>query len=137
MGWKVAVELFRSAASREVEVLPSQRLTPDLAEPISRAEHVVFLDITHGGIPGELHSEEIFPSEGNATFSHHLDPPALLSVARDLYGVYPQAYLLTICGRRFEAGDTLSSEVEHQIPALKAKVRDLTTELLGRCALHV
>jgi hydrogenase maturation protease len=136
MGWKVAVELFRSAATREVEVLPCQQLTPDLAEPISRAEHVLFLDITHGGVPGELRSEEVFPSEGNATFSHHLDPRALLSVARDLYGVYPHAYLLTICGRRFEAGDALSVEVEHQIPALKARVRDLTKELLGSCPLH-
>ena len=135
LGWHAAVQLFRTAASTEIEVLPCHQLTPDLAEPISRAEAVIFLDITHEGSPGEVHREEIHPAEGAASFSHHLSPQLLLAIVRDLYGAFPHAWLLTICGRCFDPGDTMSADVEKKLPELKAQVRELATELMGSCPI--
>jgi hydrogenase maturation protease len=135
LGWYAAVQLFRSSASRDVEVLPCHQLTPDLAEPISHADTVVFLDSTHEGKPGELRCAEIEPAEGSASFSHHLSPQLVLGIARDLYGAFPRAWLLTVCGRYFEAGETLSAEVERRLPDLRAKVREVTTQTLGSCPI--
>jgi len=135
LGWHAAVQLFRNSASRDVEVLPCHQLTPDLAEAVSRADTVLFLDSTHEGGPGELRCREINPVEGSASFSHHLSPQVVLGIARDLYGAYPHAWLLTVCGGCFEAGEELSAEVAHRLPDLRARVRELTLEALGTCPI--
>ena len=134
VGWHAAVQLFRAIAIPEVEVLPCHQLTPDLAEPVSRAELVLFLDGARPGKGGEFHCEEVTATEGSPSFTHHLSPGLLLAIARDLYGAYPRAWLLTICGSRFDAGDSLSPEVEAALRPLTVRVRELITETIGEFA---
>ena len=135
LGWYAAVQLFRSSASRDVEVLPCHQLTPDLAEPVSHADTVMFLDSTHEGTPGELRCREIQAAEGTPSFSHHLSPQVVLGLSRDLYGAFPHALLLTVCGKCFEPGESLSEEVAGRLPDLKERVRAVTTETLGMCPI--
>jgi len=116
LGWYAAVQLFRSSASRDVEVLPCHQLTPDLAEPVSHADTVMFLDSTHEGTPGELRCREIQAAEGTPSFTHHLSPQVVLGLSRDLYGAFPHAWLLTVCGKCFEPGESLSEEVAGRLP---------------------
>jgi hydrogenase maturation protease len=130
LGWHIAVQLFRSTSSPEIEVLPCLQLTPELAEPISRAERVLFLDSTRQGTPGQFQCQQVEPVAGAASFTHELSPAVLLSIARDLYGAYPQAYILTICGESFETGESLTPSVEASVPELKARVRALIAEAL-------
>jgi len=134
VGWHAAVQLFRSIAIPEVEVLPCHQLTPDLAEPVSRAERVLFLDSAHSGHGGDFHCDEVSASEGSSSFTHHLSPALLLAIARDLYGAYPKGWVLTISGTTFEAGESLSPEVETALSTLKARVRELVTEAIGEFA---
>lgn len=134
LGWCAAVQLFRSAASREVEVLPCHQLTPDLAEAVSRADTVLFLDSTDEGSPGELRCQEIKAAE-NPSFTHHLSAQGVLGIAAELYGAFPHAWLLTICGKSFGPGETLSAEVARRLPDLKARVREVATEALGSCPI--
>lgn len=135
LGWYAAVQLFRSSASPEIEVLPCHQLTPDLAEVVSHADTVLFLDSTHEGSPGELRCTEIQPVEGCPSFTHHLSPQVVLGMAEELYGVFPHAWLLTICGKNFGPGETLSAEVAGRLPELKARVREVTKEALGTCPI--
>ena len=44
VGWVVAEELRRRLASPEVEVLRLQQLLPEVAESLSRADAVIFVD---------------------------------------------------------------------------------------------
>ena len=134
VGWQAAVQLFRTIALPEVEVLPCHQLTPDLAEPVSHADTVLFIDGTHGGRAGDFHCEEIHAAEEVACFSHHVTPESLLAIARDLSGAFPRAWRLTICGRSFENGEVLSPEVEAGLRALKARVRELIGEAVGDLA---
>src|SRR5215472_2694071 len=114
-------------------MLPSYlQLTPELAEPISRAEFVVFIDSTRGGTPGQLQCRQVEPIPGAASFTHQLSPTVLLGIARDLYGAYPEAYVLTVCGESFVPGESLSPIVEASVSELTARVRALVAE-----ALHV
>jgi len=135
LGWYAAIQLFRSAASPDIEVLPCHQLTPDLAEAVSHAETVLFLDSTHEGVPGEFHCSEIQAMESCPSFTHHLSPQAVLGIAHELYGVDPHAWLMTICGRNFGPGETLSAEVLRRMPELKKRVREVTTATLGSCPI--
>ena len=130
LGWHVAVQLFRCTSSPEIEVLPCLQLSPELAEPISRAECALFIDSARQGTPGEFQCRQIEPIAGAASFTHELSPPVLLGIARELYGAYPEAFVRTICGESFAAGESLSPAVEAHIPDLKARVRALIAEVL-------
>ena len=123
LGWRVAVELFRANASRDVLVRPCHQLTPDLAETASLAETVIFVDCSRKGKPGEVRCEEVRSQSGPVSFTHDLSPAALLDLAAELFGVCPKAYLFTICGECFEAGEKFSAAVDSRIPAFKAMIR--------------
>jgi hydrogenase maturation protease len=132
LGWQVAVQLFRSNASPEVQVLPCHQLTPELAEPVSRADVVLFIDCTREGSPGEFHCAELGPQSGPIAFTHHISPTALLDLSSELYGACPKAYLLSICGECFEAGDSLSPAVDRMLPELRSRVRELIAEAIAK-----
>jgi hydrogenase maturation protease len=132
LGWQVAVQLFRTNASPEVQVLPCHQLTPELAEPVSRADVVLFVDCTREGSPGEFHWAELGPQSGPIAFTHHISPTALLDLSSELYGACPKAYLLSICGECFEAGDSLSPAVDRMLPELRSRVRELIAEVLAK-----
>jgi hydrogenase maturation protease len=132
LGWQVAVQLFRANISPDVEVLPCHQLTPELAESVSRAEVVLFVDCRRDGIPGEFYCEDLCQECGPIAFTHNLSPSALLDLSSELYGSCPKAYLVSICGESFEAGESLSPAVERKLPELKARVRELIADALGR-----
>jgi hypothetical protein len=48
-------------------------------------------------------------------------------LAQKLYGRCPPAYLITVSGVNFETGDTMSTAVRAAIPALKAKIEQMTS----------
>lgn len=109
LGWQAAERL--AAASRPGrQVLACQELTPDLAEPLSRASRAVFIDAAAHGEPGAIVVSEVRagPVEASA-FSHHLGPAGLLALAAAWYGRAPQAELITVAGASFEYSETLSS----------------------------
>lgn len=134
LGWQIAVELFRANRSPDIEVLPCHQLTPELADPVSRAELVLFIDCARDGQPGELRCDEVQVRSVSESFTHNLAPAALLGLSSELYGSCPRAYLLTICGQNFEPGESLSSAVIEKIADLKSTVRRLIQEYLGALA---
>jgi len=122
LGWQIAAELFRCNRSPEIEVLPCHQLTPELAEPVSKAELVLFIDCARGGRPGELRCDEIQVQLALQSFTHNLAPATLLGLSSELYGACPRAYLLTICGQNFEPGQSLSTAVIAKTGELKSTV---------------
>jgi hydrogenase maturation protease len=136
LGWQVAVQLFRANRSPEVLVLPCHQLTPELAEPIGRAETVLFIDCTRQGTPGDFHCEQIRSQTAPVSFTHHVSPAGLLDLSSELYGCCPKGYLLTITGESFEMGDSLSPTVYERLPELKARVRELIAESLSPAVLR-
>jgi hydrogenase maturation protease len=123
LGWHVAVELFRTNTSREVKVVPCHQLTPELAEAVSFAETVIFIDCARDGKPGEVRYEEVRSQPGSSSFTHDLSPAALLALAAELFGSCPKAYLFSICGECFAPGEDLSAAVSSGVPELKTMVR--------------
>lgn len=133
-----AVEQLQDAESLPgVEYLTMHQLAPELAEDISHAETVIFVDAVDGGtVPGAIDCQEItLPVEPSpaapGAFTHHVNATILLENARFLYGARPKAWLYTVAGENFGLGDSFSPAVEAAIPTLVAQLKEklfLTTD---------
>lgn len=108
LGWRAAEQL--AAAGRPA--LACQELTPELAEPISQAGRVVFIDAAAEGEPGHLQITDLTPGPADpGAFSHQLTPAGLLALAGAWYGRTPPATLITAAGADFGYSETLSPPV--------------------------
>ncbi len=90
-----------------VFVLVRHQLTPELAEPVSHAAAVVFVDATTRTRDG-VELQETHPRDGLRTLGHVTDPGSILTLARYLFGRCPRSWTLTIPGEDFGLGEELS-----------------------------
>ena len=125
LGWRVADALARQNTRKDVRIVTTQQLMPEMAELASRAEQILFIDAARDGQPGNVACEELVPTESPVRHSHELSPAAVLRLAKDLYGRCPPAELFTITGESFETGDTMSAPVVAAIPGLMAKIKEI------------
>jgi hydrogenase maturation protease len=119
----LAAERLRQFVSPEVEVLAVHQLTPELAEPISRADHVIFIDATAAGTPGEILKRCVTPLPAAGGFTHHSTPEGLLAAAAALYSHAPEATLYSIPAQSFELSEQLSPPVQDALNRLVQALR--------------
>ncbi len=101
------------------------QLTADLAETLSRADRVLFIDAAEGAARAGYHVERVAPAElAPAGFTHHVTPAALLTLAQTLYDRAPEASALIVDGVAFGYGEELSPEVEKLVPELGDFIAD-------------
>jgi hydrogenase maturation protease len=99
------------------------QLTPELAEAVSRASGVVFVDCAAEGTPGDVLSSSVPPPGRNpSAVTHLLTPGLLLEYARRLYGHRPAAALVTLVGQTFGFGQPLSEPVRAAIAPAREEV---------------
>lgn len=112
IGWHTAQRLSGLVNPSDVQVIACHQLTPELAEDISRAERVLFIDAARNLPPGEMRCEPVLPM-GNAvppiSYSHHLSPATLLNVSRELYSSSTRAFLISVGGQDFSEHECLST----------------------------
>jgi hydrogenase maturation protease len=119
VAWHVLEGLRRLRPRASLPALHLRRahqLTPEMAECVSRATGVVFVDARRDGTPGEVRCEEVAPGAGANPLAHSLNPQALSLYAEQLYGRAPRAVILSIAGERFGMGESLSPVVRRAIP---------------------
>jgi hydrogenase maturation protease len=108
VGQHVAREI-EAQGWRGARAMAVHQLTPELAEPISAARHVCFVDARADGIGGVV-CGSVQPLNGPVDGSTHAFGPAeLLSLAQIAYGHCPSATLVTIPGASFDLSETLST----------------------------
>lgn len=110
-------------ADPEVEAQDLHQLTPELAEPISRADAVIFVDAVLA--PGDL-PVTLVPLRAGAEIQpdgHLSSPEGLLAMAGRLYGRRPQAWLLKVPVQSLEFGETLSPLARRNMEAALARLR--------------
>jgi hydrogenase maturation protease len=112
------------------EFLCQQQWTPELVEPISQAEIVIFVDAAVGAQPGSIACWQLPPTPSAAPAStHHTSPQFLLHLAEEVYGKRPErAYCITITGDSFERPGTLSDPVRSAVPPSGEQIRALLSE---------
>ena len=119
LGWRAAELLAGRIHDPDVEILACHQLTPEMAEPLSRAERAIFIDAACDNNRGEIAGRALVPERSPLErFTHHLTPEVLLGLARELYGHAPEARMWSVGAASFDFGETLSPEVEAALPAL-------------------
>ena len=106
VGPKVA-EAVAALALPGVRALACPLLTPELAEAVSQAGMVVFVDAAVDA-PREVQMRKLAPAESSQIMAHAASPATLLALARDVFGHAPEAWWLTIPVEELGIGEELS-----------------------------
>ena len=124
-----------------VQVRAVHQLTPELALDASQAALLVLVDADQGVQPGQVAvralavpAEEESSSDGPTTpsFTHHVDPAALLRLAGGLWGSTPRTVVVGVGPGSLELGDRLSPEVEAAVPRVAEAVVAVIEAVEGR-----
>jgi len=107
-----------------VSILICQQLSPEHAEPISRAGCVVFVDAALDA-PEEVQLRELAPGDTTQLMAHAADPRTMLALARDVFGRAPRAWWLTIPAVEMGFGETLSPSAQGGLLEAVAKIQSL------------
>jgi len=106
VGPKVA-DAVAALALPGVRALACPLLTPELADPVSRARVAIFVDAAVDA-PREVQMRKLAPAESSQVMAHAANPATLLALARDVFGHAPEAWWLTIPAQDLGIGEELS-----------------------------
>lgn len=115
-----------------VQVISRQQWTPELAEDVSRAESVLFIDCSIEAAPGSVDLMPVLPAETPEVLAtHHLGAPELLALSWDFYRSLPaNAQILTIGAGSIELGETFSEVVQAALPEARRTIEETVQRLL-------
>ncbi|HOK44744.1 MAG TPA: hydrogenase maturation protease [Bryobacteraceae bacterium] len=130
-GWQAAEMLKDRIRDERVEIVRSHQLTPEMAEAISRARKVIFIDADCDNREGQIAIRNVVPEHGSEVCTHQLTPGVLLGAARKLYGGSAEGMLVTMGAGSFEYGSELSEAVRTALPLLVERVREMCGEWLS------
>lgn len=112
-----------------VAVISRHQLTPELAQAVSTAELVIFVDAADASLtervtvsPVELAATGEFPA-------HKCDPSSLLAVSDCVFGQSPTAWCVAVPCENFDIGEELS-------PLAIAGIGTATLEVERLCRSH-
>lgn len=135
-GWHLARRLQKKCRDAEIEIIACHQLTPDLAEKISRAHDVIFADASNEPQADEVALRKLTDEQPTGNdFSHHLNPPTLLKMARLLYDAKPRAaFLVTAPARELGYGEHLSPQMTAALDKASTRIVALCDFLAPHCS---
>jgi hydrogenase maturation protease len=110
-----------------VRTLACDLLTPELAEPVSRAATVVFVDAAVD-TPRKVRLRPLRAARSSQVMAHACDPGTILALARDVFGAEPRALWLTIPARSLDLSDQLSPSARRGCSVALERLRKLLSE---------
>lgn len=127
VGWMAVKQLEGLADPSRVRVQAVHQLTPELADPISKAELVIFIDAAADQPPGYLSSSVVKCPDrpGAGPMAHHLTPAGLLGLAQHVFGHAPDGLLFTVGGEDFSHKEGLSPAVKQACDRLVQHVMEI------------
>jgi hydrogenase maturation protease len=111
-------ELQDGGCDPETQIHFEHQWTPELAEAISQADLVIFVDASVTVAPGQIAYQQLNPIyKATSSLSHGTTPASLLALAEELYRAHPaQAFLVTVGAASFELTEELSRPVQRAVP---------------------
>ncbi len=117
----VGLWIAQNLEEREgVKILGAQELTPELIPQVAAADLVIFVDARAGA--GPVRWERIKTGRPPA-LTHTLTPHGLLAWTAQLFGVAPEAWLVTVPARDFSLGQGFSSRTRLAAEALLRRLK--------------
>src|SRR5664279_3121016 len=126
LGRRAAERVADDPRLRGARVLWQHQLTPELAVDFSNASLVVLIDVSEADEAGAISVRRVDPtSAAGSAWTHHLEPAALVAMARDLWNASPAVFVVSVGAASLEVGDGLSSVVERALPAVVDAVAEI------------
>ncbi len=108
----------------KVKTITVHQLTPELADRLSRARRVLFIDADWEG--REMHLKRV--DEERTAPGHTFSPGGLLSLTHAVCGTTPEGWLLAVPGYDFTLGERVSEEAEALLPPATKAILDWVRE---------
>jgi hydrogenase maturation protease len=109
--------LAANGRAEQVELLEDFQLQVEHAMDMQGRRLVLFIDAGMD-TPAPFSFARLQANATPVLYSHALEPAALMNVYRQFYGESPpDAFVLCICGERFELGEGLSSSAKERLSA--------------------
>jgi hydrogenase maturation protease len=132
LGRCIADQLAQTLDQEQVEIISCHQLTLDLADPISRASHVILIDAASGNTPGTIACETVVPDTDHLmSMLHYMDPGTLLASTEAMYGRVPPTTLWTVTAESFDYRESLSPCVQQAVPDLLQRLQAFILPLLA------
>ena len=111
----------------EVRSLAVHQLTPELAEDISQADAVIFIDAvaTNSENSISVQIRQLQVADDDTSLGHSCNPRSLLSVTQVLYGKVIKAYWVLIPAVNFDFSEELSSLTQRGIDIALNQVKQI------------
>ena len=124
-------EAVAKLAMPEVRALACPLLTPELAEAVSQARVVIFVDAAVDA-PREVQMRALVPADSSQVMAHAANPAMVLALARDVFGHVPAAWWLTIPVEDLGVGDGLSPLAHDGFEQAVQEVKKCAAHARGR-----
>jgi hydrogenase maturation protease len=111
-----------------VHALACPLLTPELADPVSQARVVIFVDAAVDA-PREVQMRKLAAAGTSQIMAHAASPATLLALARDVFGHVPEAWWLTIPAEDLGIGEELSPLAQRGFEIAVQEVRKCAANL--------
>lgn len=130
IGHVVAQALDERYSALDVRIITTAQLMPELTAPISRADHVIFVDASADLPAGQVRVEPVVAGDNRAALTHHVSPESLLRSAGTLFGRRPSAQMFSIGAESFELGLSLSPALRAHVPEVVARAESVVDAAL-------
>ena len=107
----------------DVQTLAVQQLLPELAETISQAERVLFVDACIESFADPFRLQRLTAQLTHPSLGHHSSPADLLALSQALYGRSAAAWLLTISAVSLDFGERLAEPTQQRMQAALTWIR--------------
>lgn len=100
LGWAF-LDAIESLLLENIDLEYRYQLQVEDAELIARYNSILFVDADMVQHPNGFNFEKLYPKDVNSYTSHELNPETVLHLAKTIYNVYPECYMLSISGITF------------------------------------
>jgi len=114
--------------THDVDTVLLHQLVPELAEDLQDYSLVIFVDAHVGSsIHEPIHEEPVVVTYRTPFVSHQTHPSTVLALTRQMFGVVPDAILLSLIGYDFDFGEGLSEGTAALVPQAVDRIIELVT----------
>ncbi len=128
VAWHILDRLQGDGYEGDEALILTHQLTPELAETISGAAQVIFVDAAEGHPPGVVaHFPVVAEADTASVTFHELTPSGLLALSAQLFGPPPPTMMVTVTGESFAPSEQLSQPVLAALAEATARVQALVS----------
>jgi len=109
----------------KITIITTYQLDIDMAEDISEADNVYFLDAHITDYSPNVVIEKVEPKKTNGFTTHVFTPSDLIALAEQLYGKSARGMLISVPGHNFDMGEELTNDTRKQADYAAKKLKEM------------